>query len=189
MVERDSDDGVGAAAPLPLGTLSIAWAQTAADRAEAGRFLARAIGGDTRYISHGEIQGGLSPDGLQWAPNLEALIVEDLAAGGAERSVLIARGQADEVVAAAILFWETAARTRFAVLEDMSVAPTARSSGIGAAMIAELEAEARRRDMRWLFLESGRDNLRAHGFFQRHGFSEISHVFAKPLDDAAARSL
>ncbi|CAN5794672.1 hypothetical protein BH11PSE6_BH11PSE6_21190 [soil metagenome] len=44
-----------------------------------------------------------------------------------------------------------------------------------------IEAEAARREMRWIFLESGVANLGAHGFFERHGFSLTSHTFAKQL--------
>jgi hypothetical protein len=42
--------------------------------------------------------------------------------------------------------------------------------------------EAQSRGAAWLFLESGRDNRRAHDFFTRRGFTEISRVFARRLD-------
>ena len=44
-----------------------------------------------------------------------------------------------------------------------------------------IEAEAARREMRWIFLGSGVANLGAHGFFERHGFGLTSHTFAKQL--------
>ena len=72
-------------------------------------------------------------------------------------------------------------RVRFAVLEDLSVDPAIRSLGTGALMVAEIEAEARRREMGWIFLESGRENLRAHSFFERHGFGLVSETFGKRL--------
>jgi hypothetical protein len=42
--------------------------------------------------------------------------------------------------------------------------------------------KARSRGAAWLFLESGRDNRRAHDFFTRRGFTEISWVFARRLN-------
>jgi GNAT superfamily N-acetyltransferase len=85
------------------------------------------------------------------------------------------------IIAAAIVQWVITDRLGFAVLEDLSVDPGIRSKGLGALMIQEVEAEARRRNMDWVFLESGKDNIRAHVFFERSGFAEISHVFAKKL--------
>ena len=48
-------------------------------------------------------------------------------------------------------------------------------------MLLWIEDEAAKRQCRWLFLESGKNNLRAHSFFERHGFREMSHVFIKPV--------
>lgn len=100
---------------------------------------------------------------------------------GPERSVLVARDADGAMVAASIVLWVETPRIRYAVIEDLSVDPAARSHGIGAAMVAAIEAEAKRRDMGWFFLESGKDNERAHAFFERHGFETVSHVFAKRL--------
>jgi ribosomal protein S18 acetylase RimI-like enzyme len=65
----------------------------------------------------------------------------------------------------------------------MVVAPGFRSSGLGAVLMTAIEAEARARRMKWIFLESGMNNRRAHHFFERNGFSQISCVFVKPLAD------
>ena len=85
------------------------------------------------------------------------------------------------IEAAALILWTATDRVRFAILEDLAVDPAARSRGAGGLMVTEIEAEAKRRDMGWIFLESGKDNLRAHGFFERHGFGLMSHTFAKRL--------
>jgi ribosomal protein S18 acetylase RimI-like enzyme len=160
----------------------LAWVATAAEREAAGRFLAAAVKDDARYISHGEIQCGLSPDGRRWADDLGTLLAEDMAGIGDDRSVLVARGATAAIVGVAIVFWVATPRVRYAVLEDLAVAPAMRSHGLGERMTDAVAAEARSRGAAWLFLESGRDNHRAHDFFTRHGFTEMSRVFARRLD-------
>lgn len=93
----------------------------------------------------------------------------------------MARGADGTLVGAAIVEWTIGRRTRFATLADLSIEPAQRSSGLGARMVAEIDREARRRGMQWIFLESGKDNCRAHAFFERQAFHEISHVFGKAL--------
>ncbi|MDG2532422.1 GNAT family N-acetyltransferase [Sphingomonas sp. HITSZ_GF] len=157
------------------------WADDPATAEAVARFFARTIGDDPRYISHGEIQCGLSDDGLHWHPELEARFREDMRDIGEETGLLVARAADGEIAGAAIVEWTVTRRVRFATLADLSVAPGQRSTGLGAHMLAAIECEARRRGMAWIFLESGKDNLRAHGFFERHGFKELSHVFARRL--------
>jgi hypothetical protein len=41
-----------------------AWAPSATEWCDAAEFFARVMSADPAYISHGEIQAGLSPDGL-----------------------------------------------------------------------------------------------------------------------------
>ncbi|HVI99715.1 MAG TPA: GNAT family N-acetyltransferase [Sphingomonas sp.] len=112
---------------------------------------------------------------------MESRFVEDLRDPGDETGLLVARAADDTLVGAAIVEWTVTRRTRFATLADLSIEPAQRSSGLGARMVAEIEREARRRGMQWIFLESGKDNHRAHAFFERHAFHEISHVFGKAL--------
>lgn len=179
--DRDSGSGAAGDTGAARGTPDPAWVESPADRAAAAHFFARTIGADARYISHGEIQSGLSIDGKSWVPNLDALFVEDMADPGPDRGVLLLRDGDGAIVAAAILLWTVTDRVRFAIIEDMAVDPAARSQGIGARMVEAIEAEAARREMRWIFLESGVANLGAHGFFERHGFGLTSHTFAKQL--------
>ena len=126
----------------------------------------------------------MSRDGRSWEPDLDALLVEDVSNPDPDRDrdrdLLLMRDQG-AICAAAIVLWTVTPRVSFAVLEDLSVDPSARSHGLGARMIAEVEAEALRRNMGWIFLESGKDNRRAHEFCGRHGFDELSHTFGKRL--------
>ncbi|PZU10841.1 N-acetyltransferase [Sphingomonas sp.] len=166
---------------MPTET-SFAWDKTPAVAAEAAAFAAAMIGRDPAYISHGEIQTGLSPDGKTWFPDLPALYAEDFSSLGDDRDLLVARDAVGVIVGVAIVAWEQSTRRRFAVLEDMVVSPDSRSGGIGREMIQRVEQHINERGIEWLFLESGLHNERAHKFFAREGFGMTGHVFAKRLE-------
>jgi ribosomal protein S18 acetylase RimI-like enzyme len=150
------------------------------DIAPAAAFAGRIIGAAPQYISHGEIQTGLSDDGQGWVPDLAALYAEDFADPG-ERDMLVARDEAGEVRAILIVAWEENPRRRYAVIEDMAVDPELRSHGVGKAMLEQAESRIRERGVEWVFLESGRENEGAHGFFEREGFEKLSSVFGRRL--------
>ncbi len=143
-------------------------------------FISSEIIADPAYISHGEVQSGLSPDGRHWHDNLPARMREDLLDIGPDRDVIYAR-QDGQIAGAAIILWVETPRTRFAVIEDMAVARPLRSTGLGGTLLDTIEDAARARGMKWLFLESGLQNEGAHKFFERGGFKIISKVFSKPL--------
>lgn len=162
-------------------TATICWASEDADLCEAARFFARVIAADPAYISHGEIQTALSPDGATWAPDLERRFLEDLRAFDPARGVALAR-EGGAIVAAAVAHWATdEGEAPYGVLEDLAVDPARRNRGMGERLVRFIEAEAHARDAKWLFLESGRRNHRAHAFFERAGFAPVSTVFAKKL--------
>jgi GNAT superfamily N-acetyltransferase len=164
--------GVGANVTIKEVTAS-------ADLAKLATLAARVIGSDTVYISHGEIQTGLSENATSWSPNLERLFAEDFAALDDTRVVLAAYDAGGVPLGFAIVAWEETSRRRFAVLEDMAIEPAARSFGIGAQLLTAVEEYVELGGGGWLFLESGVRNERAHTFFERHGFVMTSHVFAK----------
>ena len=161
--------------------LALEWDNSPGVAAEAARFAFASIGGDTAYISHGEIQTGLSLDERRWSPELETLYAEDFAALDDARDLLVARDRDGAIVGIAVVAWEETPRRRFAVLEDMAVDPARRSLGIGGRLLAAVKGRVRDRGVEWLFLESGVRNAGAHGFFERAGFTMISHVFAMRL--------
>jgi GNAT superfamily N-acetyltransferase len=146
---------------------------------EAAQFAGRVIGSDPRYISHGEIQTGLSSDGESWADNLADLYARDFADLGEARELLVGRSSDRVIVAIMVVAWEETPRRRFAVVEDMAVEPSLRSHGIGERALDLVQARAADRGVDWLFLESGLANHGAHRFFNRNGFRAISQVFAK----------
>lgn len=158
------------------------WATSKAEWAEAATFFARVISKDDAYISHGEIQTGLSLDGRTWAPDLEQRFLAELGDLDDTRSLVLLRNAEGEIIAAANVTWSfETADAPFATLQDLAVAPALRANGIGARLMRAVEQEAARRDAKWIFLESGKNNQRGHAFFERHGYSEISRVFIKPV--------
>lgn len=148
------------------------------DRADAADFAGRVIGSDTAYISHGEIQAGLSEDAHNWSPDLAGLYAEDFADLGA-RDMLVARDANGKVVGLLIVAWEETPRRKFAVLEDVVVDPAMRGNGIGGEMVDRAHRRIAERGVDWTFLESGLRNEAAHRFFEERGYAVVSHVFAR----------
>ena len=143
-------------------------------------FFARIVALDDSYVSHGEIQTGLSLDGEHWVADLDTRMAEDLMSLGDERSVAVAFDTGG-LVGAAIILWQVTPRVSFMVIEDLAVDPAARSHGVGAALVDLAQREGVARGMHWAFLESGLHNEGAHRFFEKHGFHAMSKVFSKRL--------
>lgn len=158
----------------------VEWADDA-DLPAIADFISDVIRRDARYISHGEIQTGLSPDGATWATNLHALMREDFTGLGPERRVVVARDADGALAGAAVVLTVDDDRAHFVVIEDIAVAPDSRSLGLGRALVAFIEASARKEGAAWAFLESGLDNERAHDFFERQAYRPLSKVFGKRL--------
>lgn len=143
-------------------------------------FFARIIAQSDSYVSHGEVQTGLSLDGETWVDDLEPRMAEDFAALDDTRSVAVAMGP-DGLAGAAIILWEVTSRVSFMVIEDLAVEPAMRSHGVGAGLIDFVETAGMQRGMQWAFLESGLQNEGAHRFFEKHDFHVMSKVFSKKL--------
>lgn len=86
----------------------------------------------------------------------------------------------EEVAGVAVfrVFENTHVGSRFYV-DDLVTDDRRRSTGVGKAMIAWLEAEARRRGCPGLDLESGTHRTAAHRFYFREGFVIPSFSFRK----------
>jgi GNAT superfamily N-acetyltransferase len=100
-------------------------------------------------------------------------------AGGARLS-LVARGETVEGLA----LWRIVDNTyelRRLYVDDLVVDAARRSRGIGRALLAWLEREARARACRVLALDSGVQRGGAHRFYFREGFSIPSFCFRKTL--------
>lgn len=168
--------------------VSFTWCRDEKDVGPATRLFTENI--SESYISHSELQSyrALAPD--QWNPSLGRLIEDDIR-GRLNNPVDAKPGEATQIAVLAHasgrlagVFLVTFARdcaVPHAVLEDMVVAPTARSQGIGSKFIRWIENECQSRSIFRLFLESGNNNHSAHELFERRGFKQISVVMMKEL--------
>ena len=68
-----------------------------------------------------------------------------------------------------------------AIIEGVQVAPDVRGRGIGAALVAHAEGEARARGAATLALTSNAARADAHRFYERLGFARTHVGFKKPL--------
>src|SRR5215470_8118049 len=114
----------------------LAWAETHQEWSQAADFFARVISADPAYISHGEIQTGLSLDGKSWAGDLAQRFLAELGAFDAGRGVALARDGEGRIIAAANVTWSVEnPQVPFATLQDMAVEPALRNAGLGAALM------------------------------------------------------
>jgi ribosomal protein S18 acetylase RimI-like enzyme len=165
------------------GRFQLFWIEDSAARREIGAWIGKYVALDKAYISHGEIQTGLSLDGQTWISDVSQRVAQDIE-NDVERSVLEARDTAGTRVGAAIVLFQMARPTSFAVIEDVVVKPDARRRGVAEAMLVHIESQAKRLGLSWIMLESGLANKSAHALFEGKGFAPISKVFAKRLEDA-----
>jgi len=165
----------------PQAELRYRWNEPA-DRADAAAFAAEVVALSPEYISHGEIQTGLSEDGENWSQDLPQLYASDFAEPG-DRDMVVGRDSTGAVRAFLIIAWEESERRKFAVIEDMAVDPALRGKGVGGELLAMAQQRIKGRGVEWVFLESGLGNEDAHRFFERAGFHMTSHVFARRLTD------
>ena len=84
---------------------------------------------------------------------------------------LIARDDQGSAIGFATLFWSysTLAATAIGVMNDLYVDAAARSTGVGAALIAACETECAAREVRVMEWETAHDNERAQALYDRYG--------------------
>lgn len=70
----------------------------------------------------------------------------------------------------------TALGARVALLEDMVILPSGRGQGVGSKLIKFAIEFAKEKGCKRITLLTDHDNVRAHRFYQRHGFSCSSMI-------------
>lgn len=118
----------------------------------------------------------------QLRPDLEVDYVSQMQGIFREGGEMLVAVVGDEVAGIAVFrsFANTHAGRRFYV-DDLVTDDTRRSTGVGHAMLAWLEDEAKARGCRGIDLESGTQRTRAHRFYFREGFFVTSFSFRKAL--------
>jgi N-acetylglutamate synthase-like GNAT family acetyltransferase len=148
-------------------------------------FFARNV--DTSYISHSEMQYGRAVSANRWSSAFPDLLRKEFAglakSSGREKDVfrLVQAELNGAIAGVAVVEFNNESIRPFAVLEDMVVDNKLRGAGIGARMLAWIEAEAVKRKIPEIYLESGIKNAKAHEFFDKHEFVVVSKVMMKDL--------
>ena len=108
--------------------------------------------------------------------------IANLAEALRERDIVLAAVDGDAVLGFA---WVILARAldRSAYLRLLLVAETHQSRGLGAALLARAEREARASRCRHLVLLVTKTNRRARSFYERHGYAHVGDLagFVRPV--------
>lgn len=119
----------------------------------------------------------------QLRPDLTSQAFRELIAGGYPQGLrYLLCYDADGVPLAAAGYRVTAtSRGRILFVDDLVTADAARSTGIGGALLAELERRGRQTGCTALELDSGVSNAAAHRFYFRHRLGVLAFHFAEHL--------
>ena len=155
----------------------ISWVEGTDDVRELARFFSDNV--SASYISHSEIQTGRADKPGRWAHDLtetlESEMIERLAEPNGSLKLIQARSDG-RLFGLAYVTFVRAARTPFLILEDIVVDRGHRGSGIGQGIVDWLRVAAGSEGIQRFFLESGLDNHKAHHFFEKNGFDQVSIV-------------
>ena len=145
------------------------------------------ISAHTEYISHGEIQMGVgegvvkdgvlvaqpAPDGRQkWMKYIKEHIADSSFA-----EVWKAVEDDGEIVGFAVADIEDDGDAPFGMVCDVLVKEDYRGHGAGAALLQKAIDWLRSRSVKYIYLESGKNNHAAHRFFEKRGFTHVSEIY------------
>ena len=143
---------------------------------------------NVEYISHGEMQMGIGHlvfNGKEYVPQLDAdtrhlwltYIEEHMTAEG--MAVYKAEDSTGSLLGFCVLETDSDGGAPFGVLCDILVSAEARGQGVGSRLFSAAEDWFKSRNLKDVYLESGKNNHNAHNFFIRRGFMKVSEVYYK----------
>lgn len=143
---------------------------------------------NVEYISHGEMQMGIGHlvfNGKEYVPQLDAdtrhlwltYIEEHMTAEG--MAVYKAEDSTGALLGFCVLETDSDGGAPFGVLCDILVNAEARGQGVGSRLFSAAEDWFKSRNLKDVYLESGKNNHNAHNFFIRRGFMKVSEVYHK----------
>lgn len=168
----------------PVDDILLAWCCDPTAAAPIAALFAAHV--EPSYISHSELQFGRAITLDAWANDLQERVrhLAERAAATPPDAIdgmrLATLTSAERLEGFAFVRF-VSVPTPYATLEDLLIAPDARSRRRGARFMAWIVEECRTRGMQRLFLESGVLNHRAHDFFERQGFRQTSIVMMRDL--------
>lgn len=143
---------------------------------------------NVEYISHGEMQMGIGHlvfNGKEYVPQLDAdtrhlwltYIEEHMTAEG--MAVYKAEDSTGALLGFCVMETDSDGGAPFGVLCDILVNAEARCRGVGSRLFSAAEGWFKSRNLKDVYLESGKNNHNAHNFFIRRGFMKVSEVYYK----------
>lgn len=143
---------------------------------------------NVEYISHGEMQMGIGHlvfNGKEYVPQLDAdtrhlwliYIEEHMTAEG--MAVYKAEDSTGALLGFCVMETDSDGGAPFGVLCDILVNAEARGCGVGSRLFSAAEDWFKSRNLKDVYLESGKNNHNAHNFFMRRGFMKVSEVYYK----------
>lgn len=143
---------------------------------------------NVEYISHGEMQMGIGHlvfNGKEYVPQLDAdtrhlwltYIEEHMTAEG--MAVYKAEDSTGALLGFCVMETDSDGGAPFGVLCDILVNAVARGQGVGSRLFSAAEDWFKSRNLKDVYLESGKNNHNAHDFFIRRGFMKVSEVYYK----------
>lgn len=143
---------------------------------------------NVEYISHGEMQMGIGHlvfNGKEYVPQLDAdtrhlwltYIEEHMTAEG--MAVYKAEDSTGALLGFCVMETDSDGGAPFGVLCDILVNAEARDRGVGSRLFSAAEDWFKSRNLKDVYLESGKNNHNAHNFFIRRGFMKVSEVYYK----------
>lgn len=158
----------------------INWITAPTAKAATARAIAKVMVADPAYICRDEYTDGFSADGKTWTDNaahaLVAFFLEDPEMQN--RLYVQASDPAGHFLGGAVIEPGHNGYEKWWTIEDLIVAPAARRSGVGQALISFLMAQAKIENIARLMLESGVTNSAAHALFMAEGFAPVSTLYA-----------
>lgn len=139
------------------------------------------IDANREYISHGELQMGVctvtdgeaspAPDGREmWLKYISSRIEGDDAA-------VYKAVAGDEIAGFCVADIEEDGAAPFGMVCDVLVKQGVRGGGIGGRLLELAVSWLRGKGITDIYLESGKNNHSAHGFFEKRGFVKMSEIF------------
>lgn len=146
---------------------------------------------NVEYISHGEMQMGIGHlvfNGKEYVPQLDAdtrhlwltYIEEHMTAEG--MAVYKAEDSTGALLGFCVLETDSDGGAPFGVLCDILVNAEARGRGVGSHLFSAAEDWFKSRNLKDVYLESGKNNHNAHNFFMHRGFMKVSEVYFKGVE-------
>lgn len=130
------------------------------------------------YISHGELQMGISYDGTTLAPDFKEKWEHYLNRHHENEDSRIYVYEENTTIAGFIIFGtDDDHDKKFGVIYDMLLNDNYKGKGLGSLLLQAATDYFKTQHINDCYLESGVENHSAHGFFEHKGFKHVSNIY------------